>query len=106
MSISTREIIGKAILETLEHRQMLSTVTLTDGVLVVQGNPNTPNAIGVHGDHGKVWAVTDAGSSQKIATSSVRQIRIMGGEKNDDVSVDASVKIPVYIQTGDGNDTI
>ena len=38
MSIRTREIIGKAILETLETRQMMSTVTLVDGTLVVQGN--------------------------------------------------------------------
>ncbi len=106
MSIRTREIIGKAILETLENRQMLSTVTLVDGTLVVQGNPNSANQLDVHTASGKVWAVTNGGTSQKFVTSTVRQIRIIGGEKADDVSVDASVRIPVYVQTGNGNDTI
>src|SRR6185503_11882512 len=106
MSIRTREIIGKAILETLEGRQMLSTVTLSDGVLLVQGNNSAANQISIHAAHHKVWAVTDQGSSEKIASSRIRQIRIIGGEKNDTVSVDAGVKIPVYVQTGNGNDRI
>src|SRR5213075_2342602 len=100
MSIKTREIIGKAILETLENRQMLSTVTLNGDVLIVQGNPSTSNQISIHQQAHKVWAVTEKGSSEKIAVSSVRQIRIIGGEKDDTVSVDASVRIPVYVQTG------
>ena len=106
MSISTREIIGKAVLETLERRQMLSSVTLVDGAMIVQGNSNTPNDITIHTDGGDVWAVTDAGSSKKIAVSSVRQIRIIGGEAGDDVQVDSGVSIPVYVRTGSGNDTI
>ncbi len=69
MSIRTREIIGKAILETLEGRQMMSAVTLTEGVLVVAGNPNSANQISIHTANHKVWAVTDQGSSEKIAVS-------------------------------------
>src|SRR3954468_19549993 len=106
MSIRTRDIIGKAILETLETRQMMSSVTLADGVMVIQGNSNSANQIGIHTENNRVWAVTANGSSKRFDVATVRQIRIIGGEKSDSVDVDAGVKIPVYVQTGNGNDTI
>src|SRR5205823_1829666 len=79
---------------------------LVDGVLVVQGNPHTPNNLSVHSEHNKIWAVTDKGASKPIASSRVQQIRIIGGDKADRIGVDAGIRIPVYVRGLNGNDTI
>src|ERR1700733_316285 len=107
MNIETRKFIGKAVLETIEKREMMSPVTLTQGVMVVQGNSGSANQLTIHTKANKVWAVTNQGASPKFKVSSVRQIRIIGGEKADKVTVLPSTsKTPVYVQTGAGNDTI
>lgn len=108
MSTKTRQMIGKAILETLEHRQMMSSVQFTDGILIVRGDGNKENELAVHKslDGSQVYAETNGEFSELVSTSDIRQIRIIGGEKNDSVSVDSGITIPVLVRTGDGNDSV
>src|SRR5437667_153952 len=48
MNTDTHEIIGKAVLETLERRQMMSAVSFNDGILVVQGLSAAPNNLTIN----------------------------------------------------------
>jgi hypothetical protein len=108
MSKGNREKIGQAILETLEQRRMLSTVTFHQGVLTVSGYADAPNELSVHlsRDGSELWGVANALKGEAISIDEVKQIRIYGGEDRDNVKVDSRITIPVYIQTGDGDDYI
>jgi len=108
MNTQTRHKIGQAILETLEERRMMSSVELTDGIFIVRGAATRANELAVHTTHdgSQMWAETNGDLSQIVSTSSVRQIRIIGGEKNDSVNVDAGISIPVLVRTGDGKDAV
>src|SRR4051812_29977691 len=106
MSVDTHEIIGKAVLETLEQRRMMTTVTVADGTLVVQGSSTDPNNIHINSDGTSAWVVANGETGEKIAISSVRRVRVIGGEKDDSVAIDPSLNIPVYVQTGNGDDHI
>src|SRR5437762_8999057 len=108
MNTDTNEIIGKAVLETLERRQMMSAVSFKDGILVVQGLSAAPNnlTINLSPDGASVWGVANGETGAPVAVSQVRQIRIIGGDGDDMVHVDPRVMIPVYIRTGNGDDNI
>src|SRR5262249_1484231 len=102
------EIIGKAVLETLERRQLLSAVNFRDGVLSIQGQNGAANDLAVHvsADGNTIWGEANGEAGSQIQTSLVRRIRIIGGENSDTISVDANVNIPVYVQGGNGDDVI
>src|SRR5437868_4160506 len=114
----TSEIIGTAasqtaaaIWESLEQRQMMSAaagVTFVDGVLILRGNSAAGNdlAVNVSDDGQSIWGVTNNQSGEHIDIGKVRQIRIIGGEEADTVNVDGRIQIPVFIRTGNGNDSI
>ena len=77
MNTDTHEIIGKAVLETLERRQMMSAVSFKDGILVVQGLSAAPNnlTINLSPDGASVWGVANGETGAPVAVSQVRQIR-------------------------------
>ena len=114
----TRTILGQAIanvvdprrekrLEHLERRQMFAAVSFEDGILVVRGDPTAPNELNVAlNKDGDTITASVGSQSQSVDAEKVRFIRIIGGESADIVQVDPSVTVPVYVQTGNGNDTI
>jgi PKD repeat protein len=108
MSTATHAIIGKAVLEMLERRQMMSAVSFRDGILVVQGMSTAPNdlAVNLSVDGASVWGVANGEPGQPIQTLLVRQIRIIGGDADDTIRVDPRVTIPVYVQAGNGDDDV
>src|ERR1700748_3483653 len=105
MCIETRNIIGKAVLATLEQRRLMSSVTFADGTLLVQGSPTAANKVNIKTDGTSAWVIQNGVTSDKVAVSSIKLIKIIGGEKNDFVNAGA-VNIPVYVQTGNGSDQI
>lgn len=94
-------------LEQLEARQMFSAVSFENGILVVRGNSATANDLNVALSKDGDTITAQAGeASRSVAAKEVRFIRIIGGEQSDIVQVDPAVKVPVYVQTGNGNDTV
>src|SRR5438874_659925 len=108
MNTATQEIISNAVLETLERRQLMSAVSLKDGILLVQGQTGAPNelAINLSLDGQSIWGVANGSAGSAVQISQVRQIRIIGGDDADTIHVDPHVAIPVYIQSDSGDDNI
>ena len=99
------QVAADKTLEFLERRQMFSSITLEDGILVVRGRPDTGNELNVALDGERL--VANNGRERVIVDAAqVKRIKIVGGERNDTVQVDPAIQIPVFVQTGDGRDTI
>src|SRR4051794_8877869 len=105
-------VVGARAFEPLEQRQMMSAaaegVSFADGVLTVRGSHANANDLSVRlSDDGReIWGVANNTAGDHIDVSSVRQIRIYGGEDADAVNVDARIRIPVLVRTGNGFDQI
>lgn len=97
--------VRRAALETLERRQLLSSVSFAQGTLVLTGNPTGTNTFSVDLSGGSVAANVD-GHGIAEPQSSVRSIRITGGSGTDSIYVNPAITAPASISTGAGNDTI
>lgn len=99
--------IAKAVFETLEGRQLMSSVTLSDNMLTVQATGDNPMKVWVSADRRTnqviVWA---DGKKQSFDATAFSSLRIIGGAKNDSVYIEPEIKIPAHITTGAGNDKI
>ena len=110
MSQKNRERIRGAIqaaFETMETRRLLSTVQVTDGVLIIDADPHTASNIIVdlHAPAGRIRGYA-AGVEATFAADEVRAVRITGSDGDDSVYIDQSLKLPTLIRTGAGNDRI
>jgi hypothetical protein len=108
MNADTRAIIGRAVLETLEDRQLFSAVSLANGVLTVQGDAATPNTLLVQlsDDGAKVRGVANGVAGQWVNATSVKRISIIGGDAADTINVHSSVGIRTRVDARGGNDHI
>ena len=85
---------------------MLSSVTLSNGVLSVVGNLSGSNELVVQPrDSSNLYAYAN-GVNRTVPRSSVRSVRFMGGSGADDVFLASSLSIPADVKTGAGNDRI
>src|SRR4051812_36675979 len=93
--------------ESLEDRRLMSQVALVDGMLILQGNANGFNRLTVSPDSNgtTVYARADQTKAHYLLKD-VKSIRIIGGEKCDEVTIDASIKKAAYIRTGSGDDSV
>ena len=102
------------VIETLEGRQMLSSVSLSGGVLTLSGDNGRTNVLSVSRGGNQVLAEAN---DRKVwyDYNKVNSIRITGGDRNDRVSVsdqiyrDATVYAGAgddFVLTGSGNDLI
>lgn len=103
VALDPRVADATAAVEPLESRQLMAAIA--DGVLQISGLANASNTIAVGVSEGKVHTVVN-GTRQDFRLSGLKAIKIAGGAQADTVIVDPSVKIPVRINTGDGNDHI
>jgi hypothetical protein len=107
MNPTTRQIIGHAVLESLEDRRLMSAVNVVGGTVVLQGSPRGNNKLSVALDPGgKTLFVRANKLSAHVLTSSIKTIRVIGGEACDWVTIDPALKLPAYVRTGAGADTI
>lgn len=117
MKPDTRDIIGQAVLETLENRQLFSSVTLDGHILSVVGNPDSRNQLHVElsEDGSMVRGIANDVQGAWVDRSAVKTINIVGGDEADTISVDRAIKARVrvdarggsdHITTAAGNDTI
>lgn len=86
----------------------MSTVNLTDGVLLVQGDALTSNKISLSltEDGSQIQARIGKQIVQKVALDTVDQIEIRGGLKADRITIDKGITINATIYGDAGNDTI
>jgi hypothetical protein len=105
MKPDTTDILDRAVVETLETRQMLSSVSFEAGHLSISGLSNSKNAVQVKVSGDRVMTVLNGDrSSRQIA--GLRSITIVGGDKNDYIEVDDKIKVPVNIYAKAGDDRI
>jgi len=100
------QLLNRAILESLEDRRLMSSISLVNGLLTIQGDrvlPNTASATLVGSS--QVMAYVN-GQSQLFNLSSVARIAINGGAGDDCLTVGTTLNIPAVIQGFAGSDTI
>jgi len=110
MSNKNRERIASAVqaaFETMEARQLLSSVQVTDGVLIIDADPHTASNIIVdlHAPQGRIRGYC-AGVEATFAAADVKAVRVVGSDGDDTVYIDPGLKLPTLIQTGPGNDRV
>jgi hypothetical protein len=93
--------------ESLEYRRLFNAVTLTDGVLSIQGSATVGSHLTAYlvNSGNSIDASADAGVSMIVPVSSVTSIQITGGSGADYMFVDNRIPVPVTITGGDGNDS-
>lgn len=106
MKIANSDILDRAVVETLEHRQMLSGVAFDNGVLTVTGLANSSNTINVWQLKSGSLRTTLNGKNSTFKIADVKGIHITGGDRADAINVDSQIKINVLVKGLAGNDTI
>jgi hypothetical protein len=93
--------------EKLEDRRLMSQVSLVDGMLIVQGNANGNNRLGVTRDEGgKTFFARSNGVKEHYDISEVKSIYLIGGEKTDTVFVERDIDRNAYVRVGSGDDLV
>jgi Ca2+-binding RTX toxin-like protein len=98
--------IGMPMVQNLEGRVLMSSATLSNGVLSLIGDSGSGNSLTVDIGAGGTYYVNVDGHVYYPAASSVKSISITGGSGNDLVYVNPSIKLSATINTFNGNDII
>ena len=94
------------VLETLELRRLLSSITLTNGILTITGDPINGSSLTVAPPAQTSTPIAGSGVTDNVPAANVKQINIIGGAGPDYIYVDSSITIPTSILGGAGNDSI
>ncbi|MGB7158065.1 MAG: hypothetical protein WBD40_08365, partial [Tepidisphaeraceae bacterium] len=106
-TINARRRISKAVIETLETRQLMSTAGVVDGTLTITGNAHTSNYLAVRlMDDGATLEVKTNTKTKLFALADVDAIKITGSERTDVVRVDKRLTMPLDVRTFGGNDIV
>ena len=92
--------------EPLEDRRLLSSVVLSNGVLMVSGNAGTANELVVQRSGSTNLFAYANNVNKKVALSSVKSVKFFGGSRDDDIFLASDLKINAEAKGGAGNDTI
>ena len=96
--------------EILESRTLLSSASISQGVLRIVGDQNTANNISVKRTSDTEVSVTINGHTQVFgACDTITGVAIHGGDKADRLAIDETgqlLAVPVTIDGSGGNDTI
>jgi PKD repeat protein len=95
------------IAEALEERRLLSGVSKVGGTLTVTGNATSANKLVVQwsSDHKRLNIVENKLTAVK-KFAGISAIVIIGGTKNDSISVTKSLTVPVTIDGNGGKDSV
>ena len=102
-----RRRISKAVIETLETRQLMSSAALLDGTLALTGNQDSSNnmSVRVMAD-GKTLEVKTNSKTRTFDLADVDSIKITGSDRNDIVDVDRKLALPLDVTTFGGKDVV
>lgn len=104
-----------ASMQPLESRTLLSASAVLHGpghhVLVINGDPSTPNTIvvGLAAGGSQIDVTLNGGAPQTFTRSDVHRVRIFGGSQADTITIDeTNGKFPIrtFIDARAGNDTV
>jgi hypothetical protein len=93
------------LFETLEGRRLLSSATLSSGVLKITGNSSSSNNLGVSVS-GTSLVASHNGATQSFSASSVTRIEIAGGSSADKIWIKSDVTKPSILRGNGGNDSL
>lgn len=94
---------GSGTLPTMTRRQ----ISVVSGILQAVLLKDRTNSLYIRKDtSGAKYLATLNGSTYSFAGSTITAIKIVGGDKGDNLDVSRSISVPTVIQAGTGNDTI
>ena len=97
------------LLETLEQRQLMSSVTQVGGVLTIEGNADTANRVVLRvttSQRESTIAAIINGQRRHFSRRALSAIKVIGGNLADTVAVASGVRLPVTIEGKGGNDVL
>ena len=107
---TSRIAMDHAITEALEARTLMSTVSLTNGVLSIDaaGDARLKTFVSYNQAADKIRVIATGGETrrQSFPRVEVREINVIGSNGDDRVRLAKDVEVPASIQAGEGNDRI
>ena len=96
---------NRRLLELLEGRRLLSSASLSGGVLTITGNSSSANDLGAYVSGSNIVAQHN-GATKSYSSSSVTKIVINGGSSSDNIWLTKDVSKPTSLNGSGGNDSI
>ena len=94
------------VLESLEDRRLLSSVTLTGGVLKVVGESDRANDLVVQpAASGKIYVYAN-NVNKTFRISDVKSVQFTGGSKGDGIFLASKLELDAVVNAGAGDDDI
>ena len=94
------------VIETLEKRQMLSSVSLSGGLLTLNGDSATSNTLSVARSGNAVQVIVNDNETWYKDYFAINAIRINGGNANDRITVSDQIWRNATIYAGGGSDYV
>src|SRR5678815_2284271 len=94
------------VFETLEDRRLLSSISLSNGVLTLTGDSGSSNELVVQRSGSTNLYAYANNVNKKIALSSVKSVKFTGGSKADDIFLASDLKLNAEVKAGAGDDSI
>jgi PKD repeat protein len=98
--------LGVPLFETLEDRRLLSSVSLSNGVLQLTGDSGSANDLVVQRSGSTNLYAYANNVNKKVALSSVKSVKFTGGSKADNIFLASDLKLNAEVKAGGGNDII
>ena len=98
--------LGVPLFETLEDRRLLSSVSLSNGVLQLTGDSGSGNDLVVQRSGSSSLYAYANNVNKKVALSSVKSVKFTGGSKADNIFLASDLKLNAEVKAGGGNDVI
>jgi hypothetical protein len=103
---STEARATRPIFEPLEDRRLLSSVSLSNGVLQLVGNSGSANEMVVQRSGSSNLYAYVNNVNKKVPLSSVKSVKFTGGSKADDIFLASDLKLNAEVKAGAGDDTV
>jgi Ca2+-binding RTX toxin-like protein len=94
------------LLEPLEDRRLLSSVSLTNGVLQLTGDANSPNHLVVQPSGSSNLFVYANNANKTVARSAVKSVKFIGGSRDDSIFLASTLPYNTTVNAGAGNDDV
>lgn len=94
------------VFENLEHRRLLSSVSLSNGVLTLAGDANRGNDLVVQPSGSKNLYVYANNVNKTVPLSSVKLVKFVGGPRADKIFLASTLTLNSEVKAGGGDDDI
>jgi len=98
--------LGVPLFEPLEDRRLLSSISLSNGVLTLTGDANSSNNLVVQPSGSSNYYVYANNVNKTVSRSSVKSVKFVGGSRNDTIFLASSLTLNADVRAGAGDDDI